>query len=67
MEHLIIKVSDMNCQHCTSKITAFLQELSGVKEVQCNLDLKEVQVSFTPPATKEQIIDTIQECGFEAE
>lgn len=65
MQTLILKVEEMQCNHCTSKITTFVTEIQGVKEIQCNLSSKEVTVSFETPATKEQIIEAIEECGFE--
>lgn len=67
MENLTLKVPQMNCSHCVSKITNFLQEVQGVEEIECLLNSKEVKVSFQPPATKEQIIEAIEDCGFEVE
>lgn len=67
MENLTFKVPQMNCSHCVSKITSFLQEVQGVEEIECLLNSKEVKVSFQSPATKEQIIETIEDCGFEVE
>lgn len=67
MENLILKVPQMNCNHCVSKITNFLQEVQGVKDIECLLGSKEVKVAFESPANREQIIEAIQECGFEVE
>lgn len=67
MENLTLKVPHMNCSHCVSKITNFLQEVQGVEEIECFLNSKEVKVSFQSPATKEQIIEAIEDCGFEVE
>lgn len=67
MDTLILKVPQMNCSHCVSKITKFLQEVQGVGEIECLLPSKEVKVSFCPPANQEQIIEAIEDCGFEVE
>lgn len=67
MEKLNLKISQMNCSHCVNKITTFLKEVRGVQEIECHLDSKEVTITFTSPATKEQIIEAIEDCGFEVE
>lgn len=65
MENLVFKVSEMHCNHCVSKITKFVSEVQGVKEVECVLESKEVRVSFEAPANQEKIIEAIEDCGFE--
>lgn len=67
MENLVLKVPQMNCSHCVSKITNFLQEVQGVKEIECLLVSKEVKVTFESPASDKQIIEAIEDCGFEVE
>lgn len=67
MQNLVLKVPQMNCSHCVSKITNFLQEVQGVKKIECLLASKEVKVAFESPANKEQIIEAIEDCGFEVE
>ncbi|WP_305863033.1 heavy-metal-associated domain-containing protein [Helicobacter cholecystus] len=67
MNTLVLKVPQMNCSHCISKITKFLQEVQGVQEVECLLPSKEVKVTFCSPADKGQIIEAIEDCGFEVE
>lgn len=67
MQTLTLKVPQMNCNHCVSKITNFLQEVNGVTEIECLLASKEVTVGFQSPASKEQIIEVIEDCGFEVE
>lgn len=67
MDTLILKVPQMNCSHCVSKITNFVSEVQGVKNIECSLQSKEVKVSFVAPADEEQIIAAIEDCGFEIE
>lgn len=67
MNTLTLKVPQMNCSHCVSKITNFVQEVEGVQEVECLLPSKEVRVLFAPPANEEQIKEAIEDCGFEVE
>lgn len=67
MDTITLKVPQMNCSHCVSKITSFLQEVEGVKEIECLLPSKEVKVAFSLPANVEQIKEAIEDCGFEVE
>lgn len=65
MHTLILQVPSMHCSHCTGKIKTFLSELKGVGEVKFDLESKNVEVSYLPPATEEQIKEAIRDCGFE--
>lgn len=67
MNTITLKVPQMNCSHCVSKITNFLQEVEGVQEIECLLPSKEVKVTFSLPANIEQIKEVIEDCGFEVE
>lgn len=65
MQTLTFHIPQMNCDHCVHKITKFVQDLQGVTTVECFLETKEVKVSFQSPANQEQIIEAIEDCGFE--
>jgi cation transport ATPase len=43
-------IADMNCGHCEAKVTAALQELSGVKKVKATADDKTVRIEYTGDA-----------------
>lgn len=65
MHTLILQVPSMHCSHCTGKIKTFLSDVKGVGEVKFDLESKNVEVSYLPPATEEQIKEAIRDCGFE--
>lgn len=65
MHTLILQVPSMHCSHCTGKIKTFLSDLKGVKEVKFDLETKDVEVSYLPPTTEEQIKEAIRDSGFE--
>ena len=57
-------IPNINCQHCIHTITSELRDLQGVKDVQAKLELKEIEVSFEPPATEEEIIEILKEINY---
>ncbi|MCE3047675.1 heavy-metal-associated domain-containing protein [Helicobacter kayseriensis] len=63
---ITLQVPSMHCSHCTQKIQTFVSEVQGVQDIHFDLDSKSLTVSFVPPATKEAIIEAIEDCGFEA-
>lgn len=65
MQTLILHIPSMQCSHCISKIQTFVSEVEGVQEINFNLDSKIIEVSFSSPATEENIKEAIMECGFE--
>ncbi|MDM1071079.1 cation transporter [Empedobacter brevis] len=60
--------TNINCSGCVSKVKPFLDELEGVAswEVDTENEDKVLSVIITQ-ATDEEIIDTVEEVGFEAE
>ncbi|WP_027327288.1 heavy-metal-associated domain-containing protein [Helicobacter pametensis] len=65
MQTLILKIPQMHCNHCIKKIKTFVSEVKGVEEINCNLDSKSVEISFSSPANEESIREAIEDCGFE--
>jgi len=61
----LIKVPDMTCQHCKLKITEALQTIPEVKQVDINLNKKEVAVN--KKVSRELIIDKIKKEGYHPE
>jgi copper chaperone len=53
----------MSCSHCKAAVEKALKEISGVEEVQVNLDDKEVVVSGN--ASREQLAKAIEEAGYD--
>jgi len=63
LSQTIIKVEGMSCSHCKAAVEKALKEISGVEEVQVNLDDKEVVVSGN--ASREQLAKAIEEAGYD--
>lgn len=61
------KVSGMSCNHCVEKIKKFVGEISGVSDIDINLETKIIKVTFNAPANEESIKEAILDSGFEVE
>lgn len=60
----ILNVDGMNCNHCIDKITRFVGEVEGVKNIQVSLESKSVEVEFESPANLEMVREAIEDAGF---
>ncbi|MGE5340028.1 MAG: heavy-metal-associated domain-containing protein [Candidatus Omnitrophota bacterium] len=60
------KVPDMSCAHCKMRITDALEEIPGVLSVSIDLDAKKVMVETSETLTKEQLIERMNDEGYEA-
>lgn len=60
----MLNVDGMNCNHCIDKITRFVGEIEGVKNIQVSLESKSVEVEFESPANLEMIREAIEDAGF---
>jgi len=58
-------VPGVSCQHCVSAVTREVSALSGVKQVQVDLDTKLVTVEHGAEVASEAIVAAIQEAGYE--
>jgi len=66
MEDLKIKVMGMSCDHCVQTIQKAVGEISGVRQVNVDLDKKEVTVAIDDKLTsREAITAKIVEVGYE--
>lgn len=59
-----IKIKGMSCQHCVGSVKKALENISGLSEVQVNLDKGEATFSNDSVARKE-IRAAISKIGFE--
>jgi copper chaperone len=67
METLILKVSGMSCGGCVKSVTGVLEALPGVGKAEVSLEKAEAVISYEPgKATREQMIQVIDDAGFEA-
>lgn len=58
-----IKVSDMTCPHCVTRVEKAVQGVAGVTDIQINLEAGEATVSGGKP---QQVIDAITAAGYPA-
>lgn len=61
-----IKVDGMTCGHCAETVTKTIQNLGGIRQVNVDLDRKEVAVAFDESLTPlDKIEAAIGSAGFE--
>lgn len=66
MQNFKIKVMGMSCDHCVQTIEKAVGAISGVQQVNVNLDKKEVAVAIDEGETNLGVITSkIVEVGFE--
>lgn len=68
METITLTAPDISCAHCKSTIEREVGSMSGVGDVQVDVDSKRVQVSFDPAQTSlAAIAERMDEEGYPAE
>ncbi|MDP9471838.1 MAG: heavy-metal-associated domain-containing protein [Chloroflexota bacterium] len=65
MSEQVYRVPDVSCDHCVRAITEELTKLSGVTEVDVNLESKLVTVRHDDSVSDEQIREGIAEAGYD--
>ena len=58
-------IPDMSCGHCTSSIQSALTNAFDGTSVTCDLDSRMIEITNAPSA--QQIIDVLDDIGFDAE
>ncbi len=58
---------NISCHHCTGTIERELNDLEGVKVLEADPKTKQVQVSWSEPASWEQIQALLEEIGYPAQ
>ena len=67
MTNNTIKVSNINCGHCTSTIERELAELEGITSVKADVDTKTVAIEWNELSIAwTQITDLLDEIGYPA-
>lgn len=59
------RVPDVSCAHCVAAITKELTAIPGVERVNVDLETKLVTVAHTPAVAEQQILDGIEEAGYD--
>lgn len=60
---MVLNVDGMSCQHCVTSITAAVGTLPGVTGV--TVDLANGAVSVAGEAAKADVIEAIEDCGYD--
>ena len=66
MEKMTISVNGMMCMHCKKHVEDACKKIAGVKSAEANLDLKNVTVEFDGNVSREELVKSITEAGYEA-
>ena len=66
MSTITFSVPGMTCGHCKEAVTTELSKISGVTEVEVDLDTKSVSVTSTSDVAWSDLVTAIDEAGFEA-
>ena len=67
MKQETFKVPDASCKHCSMTITNALKDLSGVEQVNVDLDTRLVTVGFDAPIDIAEISKAMKDAGYENE
>lgn len=65
MKSTTIKVEGMHCEGCENRIKNSLELIDNVEKVECSYKTKEVKVFFEEEINEEEIIESIEDLGFE--
>lgn len=58
-------VPDVNCEHCVTAVNQELRRIDGVHDVIVDLNDKTVTVKMDDAVTDEQIIEGLDEAGYD--
>jgi len=64
MEQVKYEIPNISCGHCVNSIQVELGELPGVAGVWANQETKSVEVEFEPPASVDQIKETLKGINY---
>ena len=66
MSTITFSVPGMTCGHCKQAVTTEISKLTGVTEVDVDLDTKSVKVSSSSDLAWVDLVAAVDEAGFEA-
>ncbi len=66
MSTVTYRVPAIHCGHCVHTIKMELSDLEGVQSVQADMNTKQVDVEYAPPATPEKIEQLLAEINYPA-
>lgn len=65
LKKVIVNVDGMSCNNCAKHVNKALSGISGVKEVDVNLEDKQAEVSYEGNIEEEIFKSAIDEAGYE--
>lgn len=66
MQNTTLNVQGMTCGHCKKSVTGALKELTGVSEVEVNLDSGKVDVAYDAEQVNlNQMKEAVEEQGYD--
>lgn len=63
-EVAVVKVDGMMCVHCAGRVKEALKKIENVKDVDVNLDKKEVSITYKNSLDFEKVKIVINELGY---
>ncbi len=67
MVEVILDIEGMTCGHCQMTVANALKKVSGVKEVEVNLETNKANISFKEGKTStEKLIKAVEDAGYKA-
>ena len=64
MEQVKYEIPNISCGHCVNSIQVELSDIPGVAGVWADQETKSVEIEFEPPASEEQIKDTLVSINY---
>ena len=59
MKRVTYNIPSISCNHCVKTIEFEINEVPGVEEVKADVEAKTAEITYTDPATEEQIIEML--------
>lgn len=66
MSSATLSIEGMTCAACSGAITQALETIENVNQVAVSLLTNEAKIQFNPPVTPQDLIDAVEDCGFDA-
>jgi copper chaperone CopZ len=61
-----LSIPNISCGHCVMSIKKELSEVEGIRSIEGDPETKSVVVEWEPPASLEQIKETLREINYPA-
>ncbi len=65
MKNYYVNINGMNCMNCAESVRKALISIDGVEKVQVDLKKGTAKFSAEEPISASEVIDVIEEIGFE--